>query len=116
MNITEARRPALIERKGVRFGMVAYNTVGPRESWARADKPGAAYVRVLTHYELDVAVPGGRPKTYTFCDPEDLEAMAGQLDEIRADCDVVVALLSQGDDRSPCRPPLLRTSGDPLCD
>jgi poly-gamma-glutamate synthesis protein (capsule biosynthesis protein) len=104
MSITEARRPALIERKGVRFGIVAYNTVGPRESWAGADKPGAAYVRVLTHYELDVAVPGGRPKTYTFCDPEDLEAMAGQLDDIRADCDVVVACFHKGTIGAPAVP------------
>jgi poly-gamma-glutamate synthesis protein (capsule biosynthesis protein) len=104
MNIAEARRPALIERKGVRFGIVAYNTVGPRESWAGLDKPGAAYVRVLTHYELDIAVPGGPPKTYTFCDPDDLDLMASQLEEMRSGCDVVVACFHKGTIGAPSVP------------
>jgi poly-gamma-glutamate capsule biosynthesis protein CapA/YwtB (metallophosphatase superfamily) len=104
MNITEARRPALIERHGVRFGIVAYNTVGPRESWAGPEKPGAAYVRVLTHYELDLAVPGGPPKTYTFCDPDDLDALAAQLGELRSACDVVIACFHKGTIGAPSVP------------
>src|SRR5690606_8668218 len=29
-----ARRPAVVERRGARVGVLSYNTVGPRESWA----------------------------------------------------------------------------------
>jgi poly-gamma-glutamate synthesis protein (capsule biosynthesis protein) len=60
-NLAEARRPAIVEAGGMRVGVLSYNCVGPRESWARPSKPGCAYVNVLTHYELDHASPGGPP-------------------------------------------------------
>src|SRR5690349_7009861 len=39
-NIAEARRPAIMETGGLRVGVLSYNCVGPRESWATSGKAG----------------------------------------------------------------------------
>lgn len=96
MNIDEARRPVIVERKGVRFGFLSYNCVGPRDSWAMRNKPGCAYVQILTHYELDHATPGGPPAIYTFAEPESLEAMEDDIRNLRRLCDVLVVALHKG--------------------
>ena len=80
MNLADARRPAIVERQGLRFGFLSYNCVGPRESWAGAARAGCSYVHVLTHYELDHASPGGPPTVYTFAEPKTLEAMAADIE------------------------------------
>src|SRR5919202_6808596 len=72
MNLDEARRPAVVERQGLRLGFLSYNVVGPKESWAGATKAGGAYVQVLTTYELDHATPGGAPSVYTGAEAESL--------------------------------------------
>ncbi len=100
-NLAEARRPAVVERGGLRIGVLSYNCVGPRESWAASRKPGCAYVHVLTHYELDHASPGGPPKIYTFADPDSLEAMADDVRRLRAEVDVVVVSLHKGVGHTP---------------
>jgi poly-gamma-glutamate synthesis protein (capsule biosynthesis protein) len=61
MNLAEARRPAIVEAQGLRVGILSYNCVGPRESWARPSKAGCAYLNVLTHYELDHRLRADRP-------------------------------------------------------
>jgi poly-gamma-glutamate synthesis protein (capsule biosynthesis protein) len=101
MTIDEARRPAIVDGNGIRVGVLAYNCVGPRESWARAQKPGCAYVHVLTHYELDHAAPGGPPRIYTFADPDSLDGMAGDIGRLAAEVDVVVVSLHKGVGHTP---------------
>lgn len=96
MNISEARRPAIIEKKKTRVGILSYNCVGPRETWASPTKPGCAYVNVLTHYELDHAVPGGTPIVYTFSDPDTLDSMLDDIRNLRTLCDVLVVSLHKG--------------------
>ena len=96
MNIDEARRPVVMERKGVKVGVLSYNCVGPKETWATSDKPGCAYVHILTHYELDHAVPGGPPTVYTFADPDSLDAMIDEIHNLRTLCDVLVVALHKG--------------------
>ena len=96
MNLTEARRPAIVERHGLRLGVLSYNCVGPRESWARRDRAGCAYVHVLTHYELDHASPGGPPTVYTFAEPGTLEAMAADIEVLRQKADVLMVALHKG--------------------
>ncbi|KAA9156680.1 CapA family protein [Amycolatopsis acidicola] len=100
-NLAEARRPAIVERGGLRIGVLSYNCVGPRESWATSRKPGCAYVHVLTHYELDHASPGGPPKVYTFADPDSLDAMAEDVRKLREDCDIVLVSLHKGVGHTP---------------
>ncbi len=96
MNLDEARRPAVVTRGDVRIGVLSYNCVGPRESWARPKKPGCAYVRVITHYELDHASPGGPPSVYTFAEPQTLEAMETDILALREKVDVLVVALHKG--------------------
>ncbi|WP_026354407.1 CapA family protein [Massilia niastensis] len=95
-NLVEARKPAILERDGKRFGFLSYNCVGPKDSWASASKAGCAYVHVLSHYEQEGANPGGPPLIYTFATPATLEAMQADIEALRAQADVVVVALHKG--------------------
>jgi hypothetical protein len=101
MNLTEARRPAILERNGLRLGCLSYNCVGPRESWAGKNRAGCAYLHVLTHYELDHASPGGPPRVYTFAVPQTLEAMVADIESLRSEVDVLLVALHKGVGHTP---------------
>ena len=96
IDLAHARRPAIVERAGLKIGVLSYNAVGPRESWATLSKAGAAYVRIHSHYELEMASPGSPPTEYTFIDPETLDAMFADLEALRARADVVVVAFHKG--------------------
>ena len=100
-DLAEARAPAVVERGGLRIGVLSYNCVGPRESWATSRKAGCAPVRVLTHYELDHASPGGPPRVYTFADPDSLAEMTDDVARLRAEVDVVLVALHKGVGHTP---------------
>ncbi|GIL41597.1 CapA family protein [Roseiterribacter gracilis] len=95
-NLEAARKPAIAQRNGIRVGVLSYNCVGPRESWASANKAGCAYVHVMTHYEVDYAGPGGPPQIYTFAEPSHLEAMQGDIERLREQADIVIVALHKG--------------------
>ena len=99
--LAEARQPAIVERSGGRVGVLSYNCVGPRDSWAGPKKAGCAYVKVITHYELDHASPGGPPRIYTFAEPETLDAMQADIEALAAEVDVVVVALHKGIGHTP---------------
>jgi hypothetical protein len=96
MNIEEARRPAIVERDGTRFGFLSYNCTGPMGSWALAHKAGCAYVHVVAAYELDVPCIGGYPTAYTFAEPGSLKAMVDDIHKLRPLCDILVVFFSKG--------------------
>jgi hypothetical protein len=97
MNIDEARRPAIIERGGTRIGFLNYNCAGPKVTWANAQKPGCAYVHVLTVYEMENPGPGESPTaTYTVAELGSLQAMADDIRKLRPLCDVLVVKLHKG--------------------
>jgi hypothetical protein len=96
MNLAEARTPATIEKCGLRVALLSYNAVGPKESWAGPKKAGAAYVNVMTHYEQEYATPGGPGRIYTFVQPDSLEAMERDIEDLRAHCDVLVVAFHKG--------------------
>jgi hypothetical protein len=96
LNLADARRPAVIERSGLRLGFLSYNCVGPRESWAGPNRAGCAYVHVLTHYELNHASPGGPPDVYTFAEAKTLEDMAADIEALREQVDIVIVALHKG--------------------
>ncbi|MDH6288141.1 CapA family protein [Rhodococcus opacus] len=100
-NLAEAREPAVTEAAGLRVGVLSYNCVGPRESWAASQKAGAAYVKVLTHYELDSATPGGPPTVYTFAAPDSLAQMKADITALRPQVDVLVVALHKGIGHTP---------------
>lgn len=96
MNLTAALQPAIIERKNMKVGVLSYNCVGPREGWATSGKAGCAYVRILTHYELDQATPGAPPSIYTFPQPDSLKAMDADIKHFRKDFNVLIVALHKG--------------------
>ena len=98
MNIDEARRPAIIERDGTRFGFLNYNCVGLIGSWATPVKPGCAYVEIITHYQITTACPGGSPEIYTFAEPRSLKAMVDDVKKLRPLCDILVVVFHKGGD------------------
>jgi poly-gamma-glutamate capsule biosynthesis protein CapA/YwtB (metallophosphatase superfamily) len=96
LNLAEAKKPAIVERGGHRIGVLNFNCVGPKESWATSSKAGAAYIKVITHYELDSANPGGPPSIYSFCDPRSLQGMKDDIAALAAETDVVIVALHKG--------------------
>lgn len=103
MDIHEARRPVIIERDGARFGFLNYSCVGPKETWATTEKPGCAYVHVITHYELDHATPGGPPNIYTWAESKTLGAMIDDIRKLRAQCDVLMVAFHKGIAHTPAK-------------
>ncbi len=102
-DIGAARKPAIVQREGVRVGVLAYNCVGPRESWATAVKAGTAYIQVMTHYELEYASPGSRPAEFSFPHPDHLEAMENDIRQLRREVDVVLVVFHKGMVRIPVK-------------
>ena len=92
----EARRAAVVERRGRRVGVLSYNCVGPRDSWAGPAKAGCAYFHVLSHYDAEGANPGGPPRVYTFAEPSTVEAMQTDVEALRAAVDLVVVAFHKG--------------------
>ncbi|MFN8357211.1 MAG: CapA family protein [Spirosomataceae bacterium] len=96
MDLAEARKPAIFEKEGIKIGVLSYNCVGPRESWANEKKAGVAYIRVITHYELNHANPGGTPEVFTFAEPQSLETMQFDIENLKKQVDVVIVALHKG--------------------
>jgi hypothetical protein len=103
MDISEARCPVIIEREGTRFGFLSYNCVGPKETWATSEKPGCAYVHIITHYELDHATPGGPPDIYTWAESKTLGAMVDDIRKLRPLCDILVVSFHKGLGHTPIK-------------
>jgi len=95
-DLDAARRPAIIARRGKTIGVISYNCVGPRESWATSRKAGCAYVDVLTHYEMRNANPGGPPNTHTFCEPGSLRAFQEDVAAVAGGVDFLIVALHKG--------------------
>lgn len=102
-NLREAKQPAILERDGTRYGFLDYNCVGPKETWASANRPGGAYVHIITHYELDHATPGGPPTVYTWAEPVTLSAMVQDISGLRQECDVLLVSLHKGLGHTPVK-------------
>ncbi len=103
MNLAQAKRPAVLEREGTRYGFLDYNCVGPKETWAAANKPGCAYVHIITHYELDHATPGGPPTIYTWAEPGTLDGMVHDIRQLRVECEILVVALHKGLGHTPIK-------------
>lgn len=91
-NITEARKPAILERNGVRTAFLAYNSILTHPSYAAGpDAPGCVPIRVRTSYEpIEEGNPGCPVKIITSAEPDDLEAMKRDIAQLRREADTVV--------------------------
>ncbi|HKU42925.1 MAG TPA: CapA family protein [Polyangiales bacterium] len=95
-DLAAAERPARVERRGVRVGVLSYNCVGPRESWAREDKAGCAYVRVLRSDGSDELGPGAATQLDSAPDAASLAHMQRRIGELAGQVDVVIVALHKG--------------------
>jgi poly-gamma-glutamate capsule biosynthesis protein CapA/YwtB (metallophosphatase superfamily) len=97
MNLDEARRPAIIERNGIRVGFLNYNCVGPKLTWANARKPGCAYVQIFTVYEMENPAPGEKPTgIFTVAEFDSLRMMTEDIRKLRPLCDVLAVKFHKG--------------------
>jgi hypothetical protein len=103
MNLAEARQPALLNRDGTRYGFLDYNCVGPKETSAGTERPGCAFVNIITHYELDYATPGGPPAIYTWAETSSLNAMLDDIRQLRPLCDILVVSFHKGLGHTPVK-------------
>ena len=95
-NLAEARRPVVIEKKGVRVAFLAYCTILNEGYAAGADKPGIAPLRAHTYYQCVDYQAGVPPKVVTVPYEEDLAAMVSDITAAKAQADAVVVSLHWG--------------------
>lgn len=97
LTLDQARTPAIREVGNRTVGVLSYNCVGPHQSWASANKAGAAYLEIITHYENTYESPGGPPdKVYSFVTPVTQAAMVDDIRGLRRRADIVVVALHKG--------------------
>jgi poly-gamma-glutamate synthesis protein (capsule biosynthesis protein) len=89
-NLEEARRPVVIERKGVKVAFLAYCSILNHGFAAGPNKPGVAPMRVHTYYEAVEYQPGIPPRVVTIPYEEDLAAMAADIAAAKKIADTVV--------------------------
>lgn len=93
-NIREARKPAILERKGVKLALLSYSsTFMPGAFPAGENKPGIATVAVNTSYEVPGNIfyaPGALPHIITTPKRQDRENMEDDVRKARAQADVVI--------------------------
>lgn len=88
--LADARRPAIVERDGVRVGFLAYCSVLPAGYAAGPDRAGVAPLRARTFYEQVDWQPGTRPRIHTTTWPDDLAGMVADIERLRGEVDVLV--------------------------
>jgi poly-gamma-glutamate capsule biosynthesis protein CapA/YwtB (metallophosphatase superfamily) len=93
-DIEEARRPAILEKDGVRVAFLAYtSTFIPGTSPAGPGKPGMATVAVNTAYEVPSNIryaPGVPPRIITTADKRDKDAMREDVRKAKENADILV--------------------------
>ena len=101
-NIDEARKPAILERNGIKFAFLHYNLTGPRECYAAPAKVGCAFIRIATAYCNDRAEPGGSPSAiYTIADPRGRQDMIDDIELAKKQADNVIVYFHSGRPGSP---------------
>jgi poly-gamma-glutamate synthesis protein (capsule biosynthesis protein) len=92
----EARRPAIIEKNGVKVAILSYCSVLRDGQAAGPDKIGCAPMRAHTYYEAEDFQPGAPPKVISIPFEEDLAALEDDIRKAKKQADVVVLSLHWG--------------------
>jgi poly-gamma-glutamate synthesis protein (capsule biosynthesis protein) len=95
-DLHEARKPALVERNGIRIAFLAYCSILHAGYAAGHDKPGIAPLRAHTYYEPFDYQAGVPPRVVTVPYAEDLEGMVADVKAAKNAADVVVLSLHWG--------------------
>lgn len=101
-DLAEARKPATIERQGIKVAFLAYSSVYQAGYEARAKVPGLAAMRIHSHYYIPdwdaygKVEPGVQPQVRTMPYPEDLAVLTQSVERAKAQADLVVASFHWG--------------------
>lgn len=112
-NLAEAERPAFVEKNGIRVGVLAWNAVGPKLSFASETRGGTSFVDFTRAYVPLEAEDGSRLENdiwalkapfrlegeylgRNFPDPASLDRTAAQIAAAKAECDVLIAYFHKG--------------------
>ncbi len=95
-NLEEARRPAILERNGIKVAFLAYCSILNKGYEAEENKTGVAPLRAHTYYESFDYQAGVPPKVVTVPYDEDLEAMVSDIAAAKKAAQVVVVSLHWG--------------------
>jgi poly-gamma-glutamate synthesis protein (capsule biosynthesis protein) len=95
-NLEEARRPAMVERNGVRIAVLAYCSILQTGYAADHHKAGIAPLRAHTYYEPFDYQAGVPPRVVTVPFDEDLAGLVADIAEARKSAHVVVLSLHWG--------------------
>ena len=99
LNLTEARRPAIVVVDGVMVALLSYNCVGPEASWAVDDGAGCAYLRIETEDGAPIA-PAARLAIMTS---DAVATLEQDIAAVRAQADIVLVALHKGIVHTPAR-------------
>ena len=92
----EARKPALIQRNGVKIAILAYCSVLRDGQAAGKGKTGIASMRAHTRYAPEEFQPGSPPKIFTEPYKEDLDALQADIRKAKQQADVVLVTIHWG--------------------
>ena len=95
-NLREARRPAIVEKNGVKTAFLAYCSILQAGYAASHDKAGIAPLRAHTYYEPFDYQAGVPPRVVTVPYDEDLAGLIEDVAAAKKSADVVVLSLHWG--------------------
>ena len=97
-DISEARKPVILHRDGVRFGFLQRTSVyWAHGHAAKENEPGVATIRAHTAYrpqteqKKTLTRPGMPPEVLTWTDPDALALFREDVQALRSQADVVIA-------------------------
>lgn len=114
-DLREASRVAVVEKNGLRVGLICFNATGPRFGWATSVKPGANYVDVLTVYQPAFEMPHAPAKIYSFMEPSSEQRMRELIRRAKEDVDVLIVSFHKGAGGTKPFPGWLATYEVPMC-
>ena len=95
-NLAEARRPAIIEKNGIRVAFLAYCSILNEGYAAGPNKAGVAPLRAHTYYQSIDYQAGVPPRVVTVPFEEDLAGMISDIAAAKATADAVIVSLHWG--------------------
>ena len=95
-NIAEARKPAILECKGIRIAMLGYVSTTLPQFWATESRAGSVPMRAHTFYEPYEYQPGAPARVVTTPHAADLEHLVADVKLAKQNADLVFVSLHWG--------------------
>lgn len=104
-DLAAARAPAIVERAGLRLGVLSYTSVfWPSRHAAEEGLPGTAVIRAGTAYRPGrraLEMPGAPPEVVTWVDDDEVAALVADVRALRDQVDLVLLSCHWGVSSSP---------------